>query len=311
MKKAAIDIGTNSTRLFIAEIKEDAIVDSIIKETIITGLGKNVEKNAVLGKAGIKKTVGVLKGYSDIIKKEKVGRVRAVATSAVRDAKNADDFLSQAKESASIDIEIIDGKKEAGLSFTGAISDPVIKKSGDNYLVIDIGGGSTEIVYGDRHKIKFSDSVSAGCVRFTEKYLTNDPPTAEQLKKLRLDLHGLLSKHFKKSTLAGIDKSSLSAISLAGTATSMVSIIKRLDEYDPDKVHGYMLSRERIEFLLLKLSRMKVAELKKLKGLHPDRANVIVAGVAIQAEIMEYFGLGKIIVSESDILNGILLDNAS
>ena len=311
MKKAAIDIGSNSTRLFIAEIKKNEIVDSIVRETVITRLGKGVEDKSVLGKKGINKTIGVLKDYSKIIKNKKVSKVQTVATCAVREAKNASDFIDQVRKSTSIDIDVIDGKKEADLSFKGAISDPIIRKSGSFYIIIDIGGSSTEIIYGDRDKVIYSDSMSAGAVRFTEKFLKDDPPTTEQIVELRKHLVTLLDKHFKKSPLTEPDKDSLSAVSLAGTATTMVSIIKKLDKYEPDKIHGHTLAREKIEYLLLRLSRMKVKDLKHLKGLHPDRADVIIAGVAIQAEITEYFGLDKIIVSESDILNGILLDQLS
>jgi len=311
LKKAAIDIGSNSTRLFIAEIKKNEIVDTIAKETVITRLGKDVDYKSSLGKSGIKKTIGVLKNYSEIIKREKVKDVQTVATCAVREAKNADDFISKVKHDTSLDIKVIDGGREAGLSFAGAISDPVIKKSGNTYLVMDIGGGSTEIVYGDKKKIIYSDSIKSGCVRFTEKFLKGDPPGVEQIGELRKYLDVLLKKHFNNSPLMEIDKSELSAVSVAGTATSMVSITKELSEYDPNKVHGDVLGREQVEYLLLKLSKMKISQLKHLIGLHPDRANVIVAGVAIQAELMEYFGLKKIIVSESDMLNGILLDGVS
>lgn len=307
MKKAAIDIGTNSTRLFIAEVKDGTITDSLIRETIITRLGEGVDKNKSLKPEAIKRTVKVIKRYADLIDKNSVKDVKAVATSAVREAKNSNEIMTEVSSKLGIEVEVIDGAKEASLSYRGALSDDKINKSGKQFMVVDIGGGSTEIIFGDKKKIFSKNSIDIGCVRLTELFLKDDPPSINRIKASRDYVGKKLDDLYSGKLPDTIKREDLSAILVAGTATSLVAIDKSVEPYDPKKIHATPFSRLRTEYVLLKLSKMKRAKLRHLKGLDPKRADVIVAGAAIQAEIMSYFKLDRVVVSEADILDGLVL----
>ena len=248
-----------------------------------------------------------MKNYRQTVDAEGVKRVKAVATSAVRDAANAGSFLAKVADECGLAIDILDGRREAELSFIGATSDPILRRQDKSYLVIDIGGGSVELIFGDKKKITDIASLDAGCVRLSEMFLKSDPPTAGEIKDLRSFVGKRLGDRFPGGLPQGIDSRQLEAIAVAGTSTSLVAVDLELEPYDPNIIHGSLFSRERTEYALLKLAKLPLAELRRLKGLDPKRADVIVAGAAIQAEIMEYFRLEKVRVSEKDILDGIVL----
>lgn len=307
MKKAAIDIGTNSTRLFIAEVKKKQITEPIFRETEITRLGEGVNAAKKLKKSAINRTLKVLKNYRSIIDSQGVTNVKAVATSAVRDAANSTLFLEKVSNECGLDVDILDGRGEAELSFFGATADPKLRKKIDYFLVIDIGGGSTELIFGTHAKIDNLSSMDAGCVRLTEMFLKDDPPSVDQIKELRSYLRLKLAELFPDKIPLNKVPEELTALAVAGTSTSLVAIDMGLEPYNPKIVHGALFSRERTEYILLKLAKLNLEKLRKLKGLEPKRADVIIAGAAIQAEIMDYFGLDKVRVSEMDILDGIIL----
>lgn len=307
MKKAAIDIGTNSTRLFIAEVKHKRITNSILRAAKITRLGEKVDATKKLSPTAIGRTVKVLKDYRSIIESEKVDKVKAVATSAVREAKNAAVFLDKVADECGFAVDVLDGGREAELSYIGATTDAKLRKQGHYYFVIDIGGGSTELIFGDSKKITSICSLNAGCVRLMEMFFVSDPPTADNIKGLRNHLRAKLKSCFPEGLPPDIKIKKLVPIAVAGTSTSLVAVDREMEPYDPNIVHGSLFSRERTEYMLLKLSKMPLDKIKRLKGLDPQRADVIVAGAAIQAEIMDYFDLDKVRVSEKDILDGIVL----
>lgn len=302
MKISAIDIGTNSTRLLIAQAEEGKISKVLLREAIITRLGEKVNETKSLSPQAIKRTLKVLSRYRQTIDKFGVEKIRTVATSAVREASNAREFLSRIKKELALKVEILSGEEEAYISFKGAISDP--RFSAEKFLVIDVGGGSTELTLGSQTNIDKFHSFDLGCVRLTETFLFHDPVLYEEIEGLRAHVYQQIKDVFDPRLL--IDKEGL-AIAVAGTPTSLVAIKFSLEVYDSQKVHGQKLYREEVENLLSLLFQVSLAERKKITGLEAERADVIIAGTAILAEIMGYFGLQGVVVSESDILDGLVL----
>ncbi len=307
MLKAAIDIGTNSTRLLIAEVKKGRITKEVMRLTKITRLGEGVCSSCMLKEASIERTMKALVGYRRVLDEYGVEKVSAVATSAARDAGNVGKLLSEAAVNCDINIDVIPGDLEAKLCFIGATSDSSLQGNADVYLVIDIGGGSVELIYGEKRKIKSACSLNIGCVRLTEMFLHDDPPSRSSVEELKTYVGNKLADEIPQKFLDSISNEALIAIAVAGTSTSLVAIDLKLETYDPKIIHGAKMSLWRVEELLKKLSRARLDELRRVIGLQPQRADVIIAGAAIQAEIMSYFGLKEITVSERDILDGIIL----
>jgi len=306
--KGAIDIGTNSTRLLIAEVEKGSISKEILRLTKITRLGEGVSASCILKDAAIERTLKALRDYRDILDKYKVEEVSAIATSAARDAGNVGILLSKASVNCDINIDVIPGALEAKLCFMGATSDPLLQGNTDEYLVIDIGGGSVELIYGEKRKIKGTYSFDIGCVRLTEMFLHDDPPTKNSIVELGEFVKDKLCAAITKDVIEDISGNAI-AIAVAGTSTSLVAIDLKLRTYDPNIIHGAAMTRGRVDELLKKLSRARLSELRRVIGLQPERADVIIAGAAIQAEIMNYFGFNEIIVSERDILDGLILNH--
>jgi exopolyphosphatase/guanosine-5'-triphosphate,3'-diphosphate pyrophosphatase len=228
-----------------------------------------------------------------------------VLTSAVRDATNGAAFMRRVVEDHGLDARTVSGDEEAQLTFLGATSD---RPAGapTPVVVIDIGGGSTELVVGEDHRVSFHASTQAGVVRQTERHLHHDPPRHEELvdlaEEVRAIITGAVSLDVRASVAAGI--------AVAGTPTSLAAIDQSLDPYDPAKVHGYRLAMGTCEMLLARLAMMPEADRRNVVGLHPDRAPTIVAGAAMLVESMRAFGLDEVVVSEHDILRGAALRRA-
>jgi exopolyphosphatase/guanosine-5'-triphosphate,3'-diphosphate pyrophosphatase len=231
-----------------------------------------------------------------------VERTVAVLTSAVRDAENGAELTDAVRERYGLDARTISGDEEAQLMFAGATSersDP----DGTAVLVIDIGGGSTEFVAGSGREVSFHVSTQAGVVRQTERHLHADPPDAGELRALREEVAAIV----RDGVPDEVRRAAAAGIAVAGTATSCAAMAQDLEPYDPDRVHGYLLDRATTEGLLERLRAMSVAERRHVRGLHPDRAPTIVAGVAILLEAMSAFRLAAVEVSEHDILRGAAL----
>jgi exopolyphosphatase / guanosine-5'-triphosphate,3'-diphosphate pyrophosphatase len=225
----------------------------------------------------------------------------AMATSAVRDASNGAMFLAELRERFALDAEILDGAEEARLTYVGAYAErPPAAKT----MVVDIGGGSTELVIGDGPAVGFYASLQAGTVRHTERHITNDPPLASELEELAGDVQGLIDEALEGAALAQASF----GIGVAGTPTSLAAIDQSLDPYDPAMVHGYRMSLESIQRMLSQLAAMPLAERVRVPGLHEGRAPTIVAGVIILIQVMRAFGLAEIEASEHDILWGAALE---
>jgi exopolyphosphatase / guanosine-5'-triphosphate,3'-diphosphate pyrophosphatase len=298
MNVAVVDIGSNSTRLLIAEMTGDAITE-LVRHSNVTRLGQGVDSAGHLADDAMQRVYDVLDGYREEITGHHCESAVAVLTSAVRDSANGEQFAANIRDRYGIEPHILSGDEEAQLTYLGATSDRDPEDRTPT-LVLDIGGGSTEMVIGEGGDVRFHVSTQAGVVRQTERHLATDPPTAAEAQALIEDVDTILSDAVPEPTRADIRH----GIAVAGTATSLAAIAQSLDPYDPDKVEGYRVTREECDQILARLSAMTLSERRKVAGLHPDRAPTIVAGVLIFREVLKLFDLAEIEVSEHDILRG-------
>ena len=301
---AVVDLGTNSTRLLVANVL-DGRVEELERRTEITRLGERVDSAGKLSSAAMKRVYETVESYRKLIDKHSADKVVGVATSAVRDAKNGEQFREELAERYGVETRTISGDEEARLSFLGATSDR--PRGGDPLLVIDIGGGSTEFVLGTPGSDPtFHVSTGAGSVRQTERHLTDDPPTDDQLSAVAGEVAAIIEAELPRE----VRREAAAGIAVAGTATQLAAVDQRLEEYDPERVHGYRLDRYAVEEILAHLASLPLAERREIVGLHPARAPTIVAGALILAEAMQAFDFDWIETSEADILHGAALDAA-
>jgi len=299
MRTAVVDIGTNSTRLLVADVDQrTGTVQELHRESQVTRLGEEVDAGGRLSEEAIARVESTLTAYHTTIDRYQCEANMAVLTSAVRDASNGTQFTDQVRSRFGLDAKVLSGDEEAQLTFLGAMSDRPI--SAEPTVVIDIGGGSTEFIVGSDHEASFHVSVQAGVLRMTERHIHTDPPAPHELQALAADTRAIF--------LAGLPaeqrQSVKQAIAVAGTATSAASIDQALDPYDPDRVHGYPLLRATVELLIARLADLTEAQRREVVGLHPDRAPTIVAGMILLEEAMKAFDLDQVEVSEHDILRG-------
>jgi exopolyphosphatase / guanosine-5'-triphosphate,3'-diphosphate pyrophosphatase len=301
MRVAVADIGSNSTRLLIADVR-DGRVDELDRRSVVTRLGEGVDAGGRLGDAAQSRVFAVLDDYAAAIESRGSDVRVAVLTSAVRDAANGAGFTSAVRDRYGYDARTLTGDEEARLTYLGATAgrdrDDVTR------LVLDIGGGSTEVVVGKGGRADFHVSVQAGVVRHTERHLATDPPRPEELEALASDVRSLLSD----AVPAGVRSQARAAIAVAGTATQAAAVDLALDPYDPQQVEGHHLSVPRLGELLSLLAAKPLAERREVTGLDPERAPTIVAGIVILSVALRCFGLDATEVSEHDILWGVALD---
>jgi exopolyphosphatase / guanosine-5'-triphosphate,3'-diphosphate pyrophosphatase len=300
MRVAVVDIGTNSTRLLVADVEQGDLRE-LERRTTVTRLGEGLEASGRLSDAAIARVADALAEYREAIDRLGAERTVAVATSAMRDAENGPDFRDEIQRRFDLDARTISGDEEARLTFLGATAG---RDVGAETLVIDIGGGSTEYVTGrPGAEPEFHVSTRMGSVRHTERHLHGDPPTEAELAALAADARAIVEADVPAEVRERVG----AGIAVAGTATSLAAIDQELDPYDPERVHGYRLSQASCERLVARLAGLTVAERRNLAGLHPDRAPTIVAGAGILLESMRAFGLDEVEVSERDILHGAAL----
>lgn len=303
MRVAVVDIGTNSTRLLIADVTNRHVTE-IERRTTVTRLGQGVDHSGELHPEATQRVYAALDAYKKLIDDNNVDATTGVLTSAVRDARNGAAFTTTVNERYAINARTINGDEEARLTYLGATTD---RTATDNdpvaRVVIDIGGGSTELVIGHGATVDFHVSTQAGVVRQTERFLRSDPPRAEELQLLQAEA----AEIFTAAVPATERERARSGIAVAGTATSCAAILQELDPYDPARVHGFRLLRAQTEMLLARLAAMTLAQRRRVTGLHPDRAPAIVAGVILLLEAMRTFDLTEVEVSEHDILRGAAL----
>ncbi len=302
MRRGVVDIGTNSTRLFLADVDGGVVGDVLERRTVITRLGAGVDADGRLADDAMRRVHAVLDEYRAVIDRHGGARVVAVMTSAVRDAANGAAFARTVGDRWGFEPHILTGGDEARLTFLGATSE---RDPGDRAptLVVDIGGGSTEFVIGTGREVTYHVSNQAGVVRQTERHLHSDPPTSDECDVLARDVRAVFAAGVPEERRRSVAH----AIGVAGTATSMASIAQGLEPYDPDKVEGYVVSEAECRRILARLAGLTLEERRRVRGLHPDRAPTIVAGVIILLEALALFGLSSFEVSEHDILRGAAL----
>jgi exopolyphosphatase / guanosine-5'-triphosphate,3'-diphosphate pyrophosphatase len=299
VRVAVVDIGTNSTRLLIADVDpDDGRIEQLVRRSEVTRLGHGVDAGGSLADDAIARVLGTLDRYRAEIDAHDCAANLAVLTSAVRDAANGPEFAARVREDYGLDARVLSGEEEAQLTFLGAMSGRPAPT--EPTVVVDIGGGSTEFVVGEGRTAGFHVSLPAGVVRMSERHVHSDPPTPAELQQLSLDVRAVFLEGLPPEERAPVRR----AIAVAGTATSAASIDQELDPYDPERVHGYTLLLATVELLLARLADMHEGDRRRVVGLHPDRAPTIVAGMILLAEAMRAFELDQVEVSEHDILFG-------
>jgi exopolyphosphatase / guanosine-5'-triphosphate,3'-diphosphate pyrophosphatase len=309
MRVGVVDIGSNSTRLLIADVEDGAIAE-LDRRSEVTRLGQGVDTAGRLTDEAMERVFATLAAYRDALDAADVApdaRV-AVLTSATRDAANGSDFTRRVREDYGLAARTIAGEEEAQLTFRGATHS---RDTQDDtpLLVFDIGGGSTELIVGvaGGRDPSFHVSLQAGVVRQTERHLHHDPPPPHELQQLADDVRATIEAGVPEA----VRSSARAAVGVAGTATSLAAIDQELDPYDPRRVHGYVLDRSEVELLLARLAQMPLAQRRDVRGLHPDRAPTIVAGAASLLEVLRAFELERAEVSEHDLLHGVALARAA
>jgi exopolyphosphatase/guanosine-5'-triphosphate,3'-diphosphate pyrophosphatase len=306
MNVAVVDIGSNSTRLLIAELDDHRVSRELVRHSEVTRLGAGVDADGRLREDAMQRVFTTLQGYKAEIDQHHCDTAVAVLTSAVRDSANGEEFAEAVRDRYDLQPHVLTGDQEAQLTFLGATSE---RDSADRRptLVLDIGGGSTEMIVGSGGEVGFHVSTQAGVVRQTERHLHADPPDRSEMDELVADVREILAQNVPADTRSDVAH----GIAVAGTATSLAAIAQHLDPYDPTRVHGYLLSAAESERILGELAAMTLEQRRQVPGLHPDRAPTIVAGVLIFREVLRLFGLDQIEISEHDILRGAALGLAA
>lgn len=303
---ASIDVGTNSTRLMVADLDGRTGPLTIVERLMrITRLGQDVDRTGALADEAIERTVTVLREYREVMDRHGVaeGRVRMTATSASRDASNRDAFFDAAEAVVGARPELISGDEEARLSFLGATAD--LDAADGPFLVFDLGGGSTEFVYGTggrEGEVEAALSVDVGCVRLTERFLQQDPPAPEDLTAAISYTDAWLDDVARAIPRAADART---VIGLAGTVTTIAAVEQGLAPYDRDAVHHFRLTKDAAEDVFRTLATESHADRLHNPGLEPARADVIIGGCCVLVAIYRRLGIDEILVSEADILDGL------
>ena len=293
---AVIDCGTNSIRLLIAETSGSTIKE-VIRTMEIVRLGQGVDENKAFHPDAINRTLLAVKSFKEIIDKNKVDRIRFCATSATRDASNRNIFIDGVRDILNIQVEVIPGEEEAALSFTGATYQ--LDQGSGPFLVVDIGGGSTEFVYGDK-KVISAKSVNIGCVRMSERHLINQPPTMDQIASAIVDIDIAITQ----AAVSVPINSAKSLIAVAGTATTVAAAALDLSKYDRDLIHLSKISADKVHKVAQMFQSMNKSEISALPYMHEGRVDVITAGSLVLSRVMAATGAVEFVASESDILDG-------
>ncbi|WP_165045769.1 MULTISPECIES: Ppx/GppA phosphatase family protein [unclassified Adlercreutzia] len=303
---AAIDIGTVTCRMLIADVDRAGHIRDVDREYRIVNLGEGVDATGVLKPQAIERAVCAVADFMQVLERFRTNRfanipVTAMATSASRDAKNADEFVC-ALRAVGVELSVIPGEREAALSFSGASCD----FPGERLFVVDVGGGSTEVVAGVAgDQVLLARSFDIGCRRVTERFFHTDPPAPEELARSREWMRETMAPYFETARAAGFEADRLVAV--AGTATTVVAIREALARYDTSRVHGAVVTRFDLDAVYEQLIAVPLERRKLIVGLDPGRAPVIVAGMVILQTVLDLAGVNSFTVSESDILHGIIL----
>lgn len=296
---AAIDCGTNSIRLLVADVAGDGTIIDIDRRMEIVRLGQDVDRTGELAAAALERTFAACERYADVLTLHGVASLRFVATSASRDARNRDVFVAGVLDRLGVVPEVVSGEREAELAFSGATAQLDL---GPRYLVIDIGGGSTEFVLGSNRPIA-SSSVDIGCVRLTERHLHSDPADVTQIAAAVADIDAAIDR---AAEVVPLEQGEV-LVGLAGSVTTVAALWLGLDSYDASRIHRSVVPAHEVRRISDELLVMTRAERAALKVMHPGRVDVIGAGALVLRRILDRTGLPSVTVSEHDILDGIAL----
>ncbi|MCX2971210.1 MULTISPECIES: Ppx/GppA phosphatase family protein [Streptomyces] len=303
---AAVDCGTNSIRLLVADVDPaTGEARELDRRMRVVRLGQGVDRTGRLAADALERTFAACREYADVIGSLGVERTRFVATSATRDAENRAEFVRGVFDLLGVEPEVVTGDQEAEFSFTGATRSLTGPGFAAPYLVVDIGGGSTELVVGSEG-VEAARSVDIGCVRMTERHLVrdgvvSDPPTAEQVTAIRRDVDAALALAEQTVPLSR----ARTLVGLAGSVTTVAGIALELPEYDPARIHHSRVGLDRVRAITARLLASTHAERAAIPVMHPGRVDVIAAGALILQSVMERCGASEVVVSEHDILDGI------
>ena len=293
---AAIDCGTNSIRLLIADIS-NGIFKEVVRSMEVVRLGQGVDKNKSFHPDAIKRTLDAVEMFSEVIASKGVERIRFCATSATRDATNRSLFTDGVRGILGVEVEVIPGEEEAMLSFNGATKE--LMQSDAPYLVVDIGGGSTEFVFGS-NKVENAKSVDIGCVRMSERHFTSQPATMDQVARAIIDIDSAIAQ--AASVVPILNAKTLVAV--AGTATTVAAAALELKDYDRHLIHLARISADKVHKVSDMFQSMNKDEIANLGYMHPGRVDVITAGSLVLSRVMAATGASEFVASESDILDG-------
>jgi exopolyphosphatase/guanosine-5'-triphosphate,3'-diphosphate pyrophosphatase len=297
---AAVDCGTNSIRLLVADIDPEAgTLRDVERRMEIVRLGQGVDRTGRFAPEALERTIAACRSYGDIVRDTGAERVRFVATSASRDVANRDELTTGVRDTLGIDPEVVTGDEEAELSFTGAVRE-LAGKVPEPVLVVDIGGGSTEFILGTQAQWA-ARSVDVGCVRMTERHLRSDPPTAAEVAAARADIDDAIS--LAEETLP-LDQAR-TLVGLAGSVTTVAAMALDLPSYQPDRIHHSRVTADDVRRVSQRLLAMNHVERAALPFMHPGRVDVIGAGALVLASILDRVPVEEVVVSEHDILDGI------
>jgi exopolyphosphatase / guanosine-5'-triphosphate,3'-diphosphate pyrophosphatase len=304
---AAFDCGTNSLRLLVADVDPArGTLADVVRDMQIVRLGEGVDRSRRFADDALARTFDACRSYAATIESLGVARTRFVATSASRDATNRDAFFDGVRSILGVDVEVITGDQEAALSFAGATRELLaVPDVSAPYLVVDIGGGSTEFVVGEA-RVEAARSVDVGCVRLTERHLHADPPTQRQVDAARADVVRALDLVEQVVPVA----KARSVVGLAGSVTTVVALALDLVDYDPIRIHHSRVSAAQIHEVTTRLLAMPRAQRRSLSVMHPGRVDVIGAGALVLDTVVTQLGLTEVIASEHDILDGIAFSAA-
>ena len=297
MKKyAVIDIGTNSTRLLIASVEGDKMVDRE-KHLITTRMGQGVDENKIINQETILRNVAALKELKELSESKGVNEFIVFGTSALRDAKNASEFIDLAKKDLGLTVDILDGQTEARYAFLGVSE----QYKGEPIIIMDVGGGSTELICAAKGRILNSISFDMGAVRMTERFIKNDPPIDRELRDI---------SHMVQETLkvANEMEKSFTIIGVGGTATTLSQVVQEIEEYTPEKIHNSEVFLEDIDKMNKKFSMLKDEQRKKIVGLNPQRSDIIIAGAIIVSEVLKRYKKESFKTSDYDNLEGAIFN---
>ena len=293
---AAIDCGTNSIRLLIADITS-GVFKEVLRSMEVVRLGQGVDKNKSFHPDAIKRTLAAVEGFKEIISSKGVEKIRFCATSATRDATNRDLFTAGVKDILGVEVEVIAGEEEAMLSFDGATKG--LMQSDAPFLVVDIGGGSTEFVHGNK-EVEFAKSVDIGCVRMSERHLKSQPVEMSQVAQAIIDI----DKAIAQAAAVVPISTAKTLVAVAGTATTIAAAALELETYDRYAIHLSRIPADKVHKVSAAFQAMTKSDISKLGFMHPGRVDVITAGSLVLSRVMAATGATEFVASESDILDG-------